>query len=114
MSLSDLGRAEEAAVAIEVHPAPYEVVVCVRGELDLSTVPTLRAVLDGIDPRHRRLVLDLHEVSFLDSMGVGLLVEASRRCATELCELVLRSPSERVRQVLELTGLNHVLLVVDH
>jgi anti-anti-sigma factor len=112
MSLSDLGRAEEATVAIEVQPTPHEVVVRVKGELDLSTVPTLRAVLDGIDPRHRRVVLDLRDVSFLDSMGVGLLVEASRRCASELCELVLRSPSERVRQVLELTGLDDMLRVV--
>jgi anti-anti-sigma factor len=112
MSLSDLGQAEEAAVAIEVRPRAHEVVVVVKGELDLSTVPTLRAVLDGVDPRHRRVVLDMRDVSFLDSMGVGLLVEASRRCASELCELVLRSPSERVRQVLELTGLHDLLLVV--
>jgi anti-anti-sigma factor len=112
MSLSPVRRAEKATLGIEVRPSPREVAIVVRGELDLATVPTLRAVLDGVDPRHHRIVLDLRDVTFLDSMGVGLLVEASRRCASELCELALRSPSERVRQVLELTGLHEMLPVV--
>jgi anti-anti-sigma factor len=113
MSLSELRRAERATLSIEVRPSPHDVVVEVSGELDLSTVPTLRAVLDGVDPRHHRIILDLGKVTFLDSMGVGLLVEAARRCESELCELVLRSPSERVRQVLQLTGLHEMLPVLD-
>jgi anti-anti-sigma factor len=109
MSLSDLRRVEKASLGIEVQPSSHEVVVVVRGELDLSTVPTLRAVLDGLDPRYRRIVLDMANVTFLDSMGVGLLVEISRRCVSELRTLALRAPSQRVRRVLELTGLHEML-----
>ncbi|MFI6347933.1 STAS domain-containing protein [Streptomyces sp. NPDC050560] len=54
-------------------------VLCVSGELDLLTSPTLRqcvheAVADG---RHR-LVLDLSDMMFCDSSGVGVLI-ATRR-----------------------------------
>ncbi|TDC12992.1 anti-sigma factor antagonist [Streptomyces sp. 8K308] len=63
-------------------------VVRVAGELDLATSPGVRqrvheAVADG----RRRLVLDLSEVLFCDSSGVGVLVAARRlmrSCAGEL------------------------------
>ncbi len=112
MSLSDLRHDEEAALAIEVRPGAHDVVVKVSGEIDLSTVAALRSVLESVEPTSGRLVLDLSDVSFLDSMGVGLLVEAARRCASELRELVLRAPSERVRQVLEITGLHQIVPIV--
>ncbi|MFD5316047.1 STAS domain-containing protein [Streptomyces sp. NPDC127098] len=63
-------------------------VLRVVGELDLATSPGVRqrvheAVADG----RRRLVLDLSEVLFCDSSGVGVLVAARRlmrSCAGEL------------------------------
>ncbi|MDT0343173.1 STAS domain-containing protein [Streptomyces litchfieldiae] len=64
------------------------IVLRVVGELDMATSPTVRqhvheAVADG----RRRVVLDLSEVLFCDSSGVGVLVAARRllrSCAGEL------------------------------
>ncbi|RMI29558.1 STAS domain-containing protein [Streptomyces triticirhizae] len=63
-------------------------VLRVVGELDLATSPTVRQrVHDAVADGRRRLVLDLSEVLFCDSSGVGVLVGARRlmrSCAGEL------------------------------
>ena len=59
---------------------PGGVLVTVRGELDMLTVPELRSVLDAvIDGGPRRVVLDLTEVSFIDSVSLAAIVNARRR-----------------------------------
>ena len=79
----------------EQHRAPFTVtvellgptirVVRVSGELDLATVPRLRAAaLDDADPRVR-LVVDLSGVTFLGSVALGVLLECLRdRSAVQL------------------------------
>ncbi|KAB8164212.1 anti-sigma factor antagonist [Streptomyces sp. 3MP-14] len=63
-------------------------VLRVVGELDLATSPAVRQrVHDAVADGRRRLVLDLSEVLFCDSSGVGVLVGARRlmrSCAGEL------------------------------
>jgi anti-sigma B factor antagonist len=54
-------------------------VLCVSGEMDLLTSPTLRQrVHDVVADGHHSVVLDLSEVFFCDSSGVGVLVAARR------------------------------------
>jgi anti-sigma B factor antagonist len=116
VSLSQMRRAEAASLKIEVRPdrtTPHRVAVVLRGEIDLSTVQAIRSVLEVLDPAQRLVVLDLSGVTFIDSMGIGLLVEIRRRFGPEFRELVLRAPSEQVRQVLEITGLLQVFPIVD-
>lgn len=67
-------------------------VLCVSGELDLVTSPTVRQrVHDAVADGRRSLVLDLSEVLFCDSSGVGVLI-ASRR--------LMRSCTGRLRLIL--------------
>jgi anti-sigma B factor antagonist len=55
-------------------------VVEVGGEIDIASAPELRECLHQmIDAGSRRLVVDLRQVSFIDSMGLGVLVGATRR-----------------------------------
>ncbi|MEU1076881.1 MULTISPECIES: STAS domain-containing protein [unclassified Streptomyces] len=71
-------------------------VVCVRGELDLVTAPQVRRVVHDVVAAGRHdLVLDLSEVLFCDSSGVGVLI-ASRR--------LIRSCQGRLRLILPARG----------
>ena len=74
------------------------------GELDLATVGTLRAALDDAG-RCEVLVLDLREVTFMDSSGIGVLVDERRRAGREgFCLRVVSGPPV-VQRLLEVTGL---------
>src|SRR5579872_4416955 len=55
-------------------------VVYAGGELDYSAAPELRASLfDHIDAGRQRLVLDLTDVTFIDSTAIGVLIAAVLR-----------------------------------
>lgn len=78
-----------------------------RGELDLAVAADLRAALEevlSVDPT-RTVVVDLRGVTFIDSTGLKELV----RPTTEGRSVTLRLPSEPVRRLLELSGLDQKL-----
>jgi anti-sigma B factor antagonist len=75
-----------------------------RGELDLSTAPTLSTCLESIDHRSKLVTVDMAAVTFLDSSGIAALVKHDSRFRAELRHLQIANPSERVLRVLELAG----------
>jgi anti-sigma B factor antagonist len=56
-------------------------------------------------PSEDALVLDLSGVTFMDSTGIGALVELAREAADAHRDFIISRPSKRVIRVLELTGL---------
>jgi anti-sigma B factor antagonist len=84
-------------------------VVTVKGEIDVASAPALRTQLhavcvDGIDT----IVLDLREVTFLDSSALGVLVGALRRCRESGSQFRLVITSPRLLKIFEITGLTSV------
>lgn len=85
-------------------------VVTVSGELDLVTAPGLRDELvrawsEGAD----EIVVDLLRVPFVDSVALGVLVEASKRTAARGGVFSIVSEDRRIARVVEITGLGRVL-----
>jgi anti-sigma B factor antagonist len=82
------------------------------GELDLATAPRLDQAL-GEAARCARRVLDLREVTFMDSAGLRVIVDASDRAKATPGRLVLvRGPSQ-VDRFFALTGTARRLEIVD-
>lgn len=85
-------------------------VVAVTGELDAHVAPQLAAAVDPLAARPEGiLVIDLSEVGFVDSTGLGVLVSTLKhvREAGGRLDVVVSSP--RVLKVLALTGLDVVI-----
>jgi anti-anti-sigma factor len=94
--------------AVEVQRRDAVAIVQPRGELDLVTVETLRAALDGIKSTER-LVLDLRHLSFMDSTGLHLLVALHRRAQRDGLQLTLVAPAAPVDRAIQLCGLDQEL-----
>ena len=82
-------------------------VITARGEIDLATVRALRDAIDGADAGAPAVIVDLSEVTFLDSSGLRVLAQCQRRLTSEdgtvrLRLVVAGTPVERVFDV---TGL---------
>ena len=89
-----------------------ETVISVIGDLDFSTAPRLRAqILELLKDGTTSLVIDLSQLDFVDSSGLGVLVAALKRMRERDGRLMLRSPSANTSKVLEVSGLNKLLLV---
>jgi anti-sigma B factor antagonist len=81
------------------------VVLTLTGELDTSTIAGITEhISDAIAVASESLVLDLRQVTFLDSLSLAALVHARNLCAAYGLALTLRAPSYRVQRLLELTG----------
>jgi anti-anti-sigma factor len=88
-----------------------QAVVTVCGELDLSTVGELSRSLGPLIEAHpREVILELGGLGFIDSTGLSLLVKTSRQLGEHHGTLGLAHPTPPVRRVLEIVGLDQLLV----
>lgn len=81
-------------------------VLTVRGELDAYSAPGLEDQIGRLIGEHvDTVILDLSETAFLDSSGLRAILTAQRRLAESSGHMSLRTPSEAVTRLLEITGL---------
>jgi anti-sigma B factor antagonist len=81
----------------------------VQGEVDLYTSSQLRdAILRLTEEGENRIVIDLNNVSFMDSSGLGVLVAGLKRARERGGELALVFGEGSVQKVLGITGLDKV------
>jgi anti-sigma B factor antagonist len=89
-------------------------VVSLRGEIDALTAPKLGSRLFGLaEDGARGVVVDLSQVTFMDSTGIGVLLNALRHLTVRRCKMVLVCPTARVMRPFEVTGLVGHLTIFD-
>jgi anti-anti-sigma factor len=86
--------------------------VALVGELDMAATFKLESELERLLARHdvRRLVLDLADLTLVDSAGLGALLAIRGRTEDLGIEMVLANLSDPVRRILDLSGMGPVLL----
>jgi anti-anti-sigma factor len=86
-------------------------VIRLAGEIDMLVSDDMRAAGEEAvahTPEGGRVTIDLAEVTFLDSTGIGSLVAISNAARAKDVPLVLRSVPERITKLLAITGLDGV------
>ena len=96
---------------LSIH-SPTRGIVVLDGEIDAHTAPQLAEHVatfpTGFDDG---LVIDLANVTFMDSSGLRILMDLTARAAEAGVAMVLRSPSRPVARIIEISGLDGVLSV---
>lgn len=89
--------------------------VRVTGELDLVTAPEFRENVDqAMENRQiQNLLIDLSDVSFIDSSGLGVLLGRYRKIKTNNGVMVLFGMNQNVKRVMELSGVMSFMLSCD-
>jgi anti-anti-sigma factor len=83
--------------------------VAAEGEIDLSTVDDLRAAVTAAAGDVDTLLLDLTAVEFIDSAGLGGLLELRSTLRGRSVTLQISAGEGPVRQAMEITGLSELL-----
>jgi len=102
-------------IKIDLRPKGNNItLVVLRGEIGTETVNQLKDKMEAIvNEGKNRLVMDFSDVSYLNSMGLGVIAGTLKRVKKENGDLKLLNLSPAVRELLELTRLTKVFEIFD-
>jgi anti-sigma B factor antagonist len=103
MVANPVSRPEE--LRLEPEQGTSEVVVRATGRITSSTSTKFEETLRDLLSHDKRLVLDLTNVEYIDSSGLGSLVAVYMHASRINCELELANPRTRVRDLFSRSGL---------
>lgn len=103
---------EPLSVEIKPEHGGDAIVYRCAGSLDFETAPSLRAaLLEAADEGKHDIVVDLTNLEFLDSSGLGALIGAHKRALEHKGRLRLIISTGTIARLLTITGLMDVLAV---
>jgi anti-sigma B factor antagonist len=110
--MSDYAR---EPLVIEVRELPVGIyVVAVSGEMDIATSPELMSRLSTVrGPVPYYLLIDLSELTFMDSTGIKALVTSAKDAESRGGRLIVVAPTANIRRVFDIVHLSEVLSIVD-
>jgi anti-anti-sigma factor len=103
-------------LAVEARRNRRTALVALRGEFDLLTVSKVAEVFDGLELRAdalRHVVLDLRGLTFMDVLGLKELIRQNEFARSNRHNLAVVRGTAAIQRVLELTGVEGVLVLVD-
>jgi anti-sigma B factor antagonist len=96
-------------VAIKTATSDETFIISIDGELDMYTAPQLEDALSaGMAEGHKKVVVDMTRVGFLDSTTLGILVSGLRRLRSEEGELHLVVDHPHLAKMFRITGFDGV------
>jgi anti-sigma B factor antagonist len=97
-----------------VNEAPDTNIVTLEGEIDLALVPDAeRQIAEAEASEPARLVIDLTDVTFMDSSGLRVILTAHRRAEEAGRSFAIVKGGDTVNRLLEVTGLSERLELLD-
>lgn len=82
-------------------------------EVDMKACKTLRTVIDGYIMRYqpKEFVMDLSDVKFMDSSGIGLIIGRYNLIKFMDSNMVILNPTNNIKRILELSNISDKILV---
>lgn len=101
-------------INIEKHQNDKEISVSVTGEIDAYTAPKLREeLLPLAEGKNKVITVNLKDVSYMDSTGLGVFVGLFKQLNKNEGELKLVALSDRLKRLFELTGLSKIMNISE-
>lgn len=87
------------------------VIINIKGEIDLHTVDQFKQKLDKqIAKGHKNLILNLEQVDFIDSSGIGAILSKYKQLNKQKGKLVMVNVRPKIRRIFEVSG---ILRIID-
>ncbi len=92
-----------------------KMICCLAGEIDHHSIASVRNSIDRLIDTNRPkvLILDLSEIAFMDSSGLGLVLGRYRKMKESGGELFLCNTSERTMKILKMAGVDRIVKSLD-
>lgn len=89
-------------------------VVYVAGELDLEVASQMRAALEPLlDLADRRLTLNLRDLTYMDSTGIGILISVLKARHARQAPFEVEQVPDHIRKLFDMTGISPFLAAAE-
>lgn len=95
---------------VHIYQSEDDTVVECHGKLTMENSPLLKSEVKSVMGARKRIVLDLKEVPFMDSAGLGTIVGLYVSARTSRCDFKLVNANQQIR---ELLGISNLLLLFE-
>ena len=86
--------------------------VAISGRLDVQGVSELQyEFLDLLTTQPKPSLVDISQMTYVASLGIGMLVSAAKHLERHGARLVLLAPTDMVRKTIETSGLSHMIRI---
>lgn len=86
--------------------------VNIEGEIDIYTAGKLKETLNKIlDEKNVNLRVDLKELNYIDSTGLGVFIGVLRRLKEKGNHLIMLNTKSNIRKLLNITGLDKIFII---
>jgi anti-sigma B factor antagonist len=109
--LTQKGDPDMVSVELSTRERDGQVVVVLRGELDVAEAAQVAASLAVVAASGRTVIVDLEGLGFIDSSGLAALVSARHHARRAGSDLLLAAPQQQVLRMLAITRLLDVFAV---
>jgi len=103
MAANPVSRAPQ--LKLETEKNHSETIVRATGRVTLETSASLENTLRDLIAEGKRIVLDLTNVDYVDSAGLGALVSVYMHARRTKCDLEIANPKQRIRDLFNRSGL---------
>ncbi len=101
-------------LTIELTSTPEVHTIALNGEADLLGAPSIEAALaEAASCEAQRIVVDLRNLTFIDSSGLRALMGGHEQCVARGQELRIIPGPANVQRLFELSGMNEILSFCD-
>jgi anti-sigma B factor antagonist len=100
-------------LTLDIERTAYSAVVRCSGKLVAGVTNVLYSEVSKLIPENERIVLDLTDLTHMDSMGLGTVVRLYVSAKSAGCDLRLINLGKRIRQILGVTNLVTVLATIE-
>lgn len=97
-------------LTIEMIHLDGSAVLAIVGEIDMATAPLLHEAVQEARALGVPIVLDMSNVTFMDSAGLHVLLDEDRALGDEALRVRVRNPSGAVQQILDIAGVTNLLV----
>ena len=89
--------------------------VSIRGEIDIYSIEKFRdSIEEKIKTQASEIILDCSELSYMDSTGMGVLIELRNKTKELGQKIIMMNPRPNIRKLLALTGVDEIIEIVDN
>ena len=95
-------------LTVEISDKEKDFEVYIKGEIDLNNINQIENILDEGIKQCKNIIIDMKDVRFIDSTGIGLLVKTYKALKSEGKTIEIRNAVGNVRKVFKITCLEDV------